>query len=208
MKRIIIVICIFITQITFSQKNTLSIGLNNYKFYKVLNFDNDLRNIKYITLDYKRNFILNYNYKINFSVLNPLSGLEQMTLEHNIVDTNSIGKIESRKKYSFIDVSVGYKTKLFKRNYFSTNIGTSFAYGKDTYKESLAVWWPSPDHVVIKNRTIKDVQKLHIGLNFDFHYDYMIYHNKINLGLNSTLRYFGNKFPLSIFYGIHVGYNF
>lgn len=207
LKRYFISLCLLIFAVTAAaQRNRIEIGRNGYRFYDVLDQLN-FRTSSMLSIRCKRSMNDKMSIFAGYSVA-PVNAWLLVT-ENSMTDINSIGKIESRKRYHFFDVGANYSLFKIMKHVVSIGIATSFTFGKNIYKTKLILAPPPP----VGQGDIIDIgydirNERYWGGLADARYDFTFWKNKINVGADFAARLYAGGFPFSLNYGFHAGFNF
>lgn len=189
-----------------AQKNRIEIGRNGYKFYAVLD-QLGLRQASMVSVKYKRSITERMGIFAGYAVA-PVNAWLLVT-ENSMSDINSVGKIESRKRYHFFDAGLNYSLLKMKRHTLSAGLAASFTFGDNIYKTKLVLAPPPPYGQGDIIDIAYDIRKEYYwGAVTDIRYDFTFWKNRINAGADLAARIYSGGFPFSLNYGIHVGFNF
>ncbi|MFT4062225.1 MAG: hypothetical protein QM642_07705 [Edaphocola sp.] len=232
MKRASIIVLFLLSFLQSSaQKNRVEIGIGNYKIYNVIAQSEDLPT--QLQLTYSRSINNRVNFFLSYVRL-PLNSL-YLSVEEYLMAKDGVGKIETRGKYSYIDIGGVYKLKNYHSHTLSLSAAVSLAYGKNRYLTHVVWSEPEPGEPYGHpfEAAYETKKEAYLGGLAGLRYDYTFWKNRINIGVDFAARYyFGKKnahlenpypntivpdpnipggrhsFPFQINYGLHVGYNF
>ena len=161
----------------------------------------------------KENIAIEVKYYFPNTNFNPdrtlASPYRFLTTEEEIDNYNDIGKLIRRWSYHYFDVGIRYEAFSAKNQSLSFRQNLSLAYGTDVYLTDLGALWISSDepfHIIYRQYDKR--KKVHYGGVTGIAYDYHLWKNKINIGLDVAVRYYTGGFPFQVNYGLHLGYNF
>ena len=115
------------------------------------------------------------------------------------------GGLEERRKYKMIDLYLSYRYNRWQRNKLSAGLGLSYSQGINTYTDS--VFYASGTNVPFG--VTSHSQKAHyFGVISSISYDYMLFHNRVNIGADLKGRKYFKLYSSELDYCLHVGLNF
>lgn len=214
-----------------AQKNRIETGILGYKFINTIEQQNNLFN--QLRINYSR-LIKDKIYLYAQYSKAPLLG-RLLVQEQYLMSEVSLGKIENRKSFNYFDAGASYEIYKYRNHILSAFGGISIAYGENSYLTHVVWTDPEPGepygHPI--EASYQSEKEVYWGGIFGLRYDYHLWNNMINLGVDfSTRLYSGKKnahlentypntqvpdpnipggrhnFPFQINYGIHIGYNF
>src|SRR5690554_6060716 len=214
----------------FAKNNRLEVGVGHYKFFTAYK-DPDPSFIESFNINYSRSILKNTHIYTNY--LNAPNA-SAVLMRANPMSENDDGKLDSREKYHFLDLGVGYQLYNLKNHSISINGALSIAYGTNVY-QLYSVWYdPSPypgGHSIYMVVTTR--KETYFGGTINLKYDYVFWKDRLNIDINLGGRKYLSKnnahlemlspnlqhidpnipegrhdFPFHLNYGIHVGFNF
>lgn len=115
-----------------------------------------------------------------------------------------IGKLESRQAYKMADGYVFYKYNLpTTRHYINVGIGISYCWGTNLYLKYYKQGTATDREVAYDWR-----EEDYWGLMPVITYDYLLFKNRMNIGLDIKGRYYSGRPKTQYDYGVHIGVNF
>ncbi len=216
MKRLVITFSILILSIPtlFAKNNRLEVGVGHYKFFTAYK-DPDPSFIESFNINYSKSILKNTHIYTNY--LNAPNA-SAVLMRANPMSENDDGKLDSREKYHFFDLGVGYQFFNLKNHSISINGALSIAYGTNVYQ------------LYMEATTRKET---YFGGTVNLKYDYVFWKDRLNVGINLGGRKYLSKnnahlemlspnlqhidpnipggrhdFPFHLNYGIHVGFSF
>lgn len=130
--------------------------------------------------------------------------------QHDIGDYyDPSGRLDKMVDCRFIDLGGSYIYDIHKRQRLSVSLGFSYAVGRNDYT-TLIIWAPGPPvGMGDLSRYEYDTRwKGYLGGVIAVGYDYLLWKNRINVGVDASLRKYEGDFPLFTNYGFHAGFNF
>lgn len=202
-KKIFLILALFLAVVPASaqNKNRLELGVGGYHFFDVLSYYN--RPYTLGSISYHRNFseYLAIQIRATNTIRSYLVDKYGVTLtqEQISADKDAIDKIERRTLYYFFDILASYRFLNKGGNQFHAFMGPSFAFGKNEYLRKIYTDDFYETEVVSESYS---------GMLAGFRYDYLFWHNRLNIGAEILGRYYFGDFPFQINYGLRMGYNF
>lgn len=122
--------------------------------------------------------------------------------------TGTFSNLE-RGRQHFIDLGLRYNLVDHSKAIFSISLSPSLVFGKAHYID----WLISELTGEVSVHELAYETELFWGGKASANYDYFLLKKKVNIGVNVTARYYaqsGNPepFPMTVSYGVHMGYNF
>lgn len=125
----------------------------------------------------------------------------------NYYDPN--GHLEKLGYYHFIDLGGSYRYEIKEKHEFSASLGLSYATGSNDYVTLIRWAPPMPEGMGdLINYEYVTRHESYIGAVLAVAYDYMLWENRITVGVDASLRKYEGNFPLFTNYGFHAGFNF
>jgi hypothetical protein len=119
-------------------------------------------------------------------------------------NSGKVGEIEFRKAYKMYDLYANYRMKHLKKHRVAGGIGLSYTWGTNTYIDSIFSPPGSFEQVSIGHE-----EKAHYyGILASLRYDYIILHNRANVGADCKYRNYSGLYGYQLEYGFHLGFNF
>ena len=112
------------------------------------------------------------------------------------------GGIEYRKKYKMADLLFMYRYNKFERHKVDIGVGPSYHWGVNTIIDSI-------DYNVFESFMLtSDHKAAYFGAVYAFNYNYLMFNNRISIGVDARYRrYIGYRIT-QVDYGLHAGFNF
>jgi hypothetical protein len=199
----------------FAQKNRIEINMGGYKMYNVFGEAHSIDNTLGLNLSRKINekMTLEMGYRLHGAWVlyrdRDLIPVRQLSIEEKVDGYDDTGKLIERQNYHYFDAGVRYEVFSAKNQALSFRQDLSVAYGTNVYLKDLSALWISPDepfHIIVAE--LEGKKEAQIGGVTGIAYDYHLWENRINIGLDVATRYYTGGLPFQINYGIHLGYNF
>jgi hypothetical protein len=113
--------------------------------------------------------------------------------------------ISRRTNYKMVDLYVIYKLHLQDKQIVNFGLGVSYCEGLNEYIEDIVVNpEDSLDAIIYGSaKTENDIAVLpSVG------YSYLLFKNRVDVGIDVKCRYYFRSFPTQFDYGFHIGFNF
>gem|GEM_PF-4943517 len=196
---------------SLSQNNELSIGIYKFHFQDVISYPSLPTHADLFSLSFNKKVKNNIGitFQLTANRVEQLWGsTKHMTLESNFLDTTTIGMLEERLNYLFLDIGAKYNYEIKDKHHIYINSGLTIARGKNSYTDNVILYWPRPDHVVILEHARSFKRENYLGIFGELGYNYSIFTDRVLIGCNISGRKYSNKFPKSLWYGLQIGYQF
>ncbi len=158
-------------------------------------------------IDVERKIYKNINAVIGFAKWNQATWFFKNSLPegHAIIGPDPVfkkGGIEYRKKYKMVDLLVSYKYDKLKRHKIDIGIGPSYYWGINTIIDTIEI------NVFESFMLTSDHKADYWGIVYMFNYDYLMFKNRLAIGIDVKYRKYTGYRIAQVDYSPHIAFIF
>jgi hypothetical protein len=192
------------------KKNSLSIGSNYFRFLNVA-FQGMLP-FPVTQFSYTRQLNPHFAIKANYAFwrkdLTKSSRFSGVNYASVFNINIPIDQETGIRKFKYYDIALQYRAQLNAKHSVGLALGPSYTTYLSEYIESRSFIVQPDGSVHIIQVTSNARAKEALGAIMATEYNYSFWQNRISAGADLMGRYYPNKVPFHLIYGVHIGYNF